>query len=131
MIVVDANVIVYLYTANVYAARAAALLEQDAEWIAPPLWRSESRNALVGIVRRGALLLEDARAIQSEAEHVMFGAEYQVDSALVLDLAERSDCSAYDCEYVALAKQLGLKLATMDRRVLQAFPEVAVPLPEV
>jgi predicted nucleic acid-binding protein len=131
VIVVDANVIVYLYTANTYARRAAALLEQDAEWIAPSLWRSESRNALVGIVRRGALLVEDARAIQSEAEHVMHGAEYQLDSALVLDLAARSDCSAYDCEYVALAKQLGLKLATMDRKVLQAFPEVAVPLPEV
>jgi predicted nucleic acid-binding protein len=54
--------------------------------------------------------------------------EYEVDSHMVLDLVNRSDCSAYDCEYVALAKQLGLKLVTMDRKVLRAFPEVAVPL---
>ncbi len=43
-------------------------------------------------------------------------------------VADRSDCSAYDCEYVALAKRLGVKLVTMDRKVLRAFPEVAVSL---
>lgn len=128
MIVVDSNIIAYLYGTNPFVSQAASLLEADAEWVAPVLWRSELRNALAGILRRCQMSIEDAREMQSEAEEQMRAGEYQVDSALVLDLVARSDCSAYDCEYVALAKQLGVKLVTMDRRVLRAFPETAVPL---
>lgn len=128
MIVVDSNIIAYLYTTNPFVPQAASLLEADCEWVAPSLWRSEFRNALAGIMRRGQIRLEEARVMQSEAEGQMRGSEFEVDSSLVLDLVARSDCSAYDCEYVALAKQLGVKLVTMDRKVLRAFPEVAVPL---
>jgi predicted nucleic acid-binding protein len=35
-------------------------------------------------------------------------------------------CSAYDCEYVALARQLAAPLVTSDRRVLAAIAESAV-----
>ena len=88
----------------------------------------ELRNALVSCLRRGDLELEEARSIQSEAEDLMRGAEYDVDSRSVLGLVQESDCSAYDCEYVALAMQLGTNLFTMDRQVLRAFPGVAVSL---
>ena len=44
----------------------------------------------------------------------------------VLELARESDCSVYDCEFVALAMQLGTKLVTMDRELLKAFAEHAV-----
>ena len=46
----------------------------------------------------------EARAIQSAAEGFMREGEHHVDSGLVLGLVDSSDCSAYDCEYVALAK---------------------------
>ena len=49
----------------------------------------------------------------------------------VLELVRGSDCSAYDCEFAALALQLGVKLVTMDSKLLGSFPEVAVPLPAV
>lgn len=39
-----------------------------------------------------------------------------------------SNCSAYDCEFVALAMALGVKLMTMDAKLLKAFPTLAVPL---
>ena len=74
--------------------------------------------------------MEEARSIQSEAEDLMSGAEFEVDSRGVLGLVRESDCSAYDCEYVALAMQLGIRLVTMDGKVLRAFPDVAVPLRE-
>ncbi len=51
-----------------------------------------------------------------------------MDSRSVLDLIHDSPCSAYDCEYVALAIHLGTNLVTMDKQVLRAFPNVAVPL---
>jgi predicted nucleic acid-binding protein len=51
-----------------------------------------------------------------------------VDSGRVLDLVRDSDCTAYDCEYVALAMHLGVKLVTMDGKLLKAFPKHAFSL---
>ena len=54
------------------------------------------------------------------------GREAPVDSREVLELAQRSGCSTYDCEYVVLAAALGVRLVTSDKAVLKAFPSVAV-----
>lgn len=129
MIVVDSNVIAYLYVGDAHRSAAQTQAHLDPVWAAPILWRSEFRNTLAGYLRRGLLKLEDIRSLQLEAEDFMADQEYEVDSNSVLDLVSRCDCSAYDCEYVALAKQLGAKLVTADKEVLRAFPEVAVPLP--
>jgi predicted nucleic acid-binding protein len=51
-----------------------------------------------------------------------------VESAHVLSLANRSGCSAYDCEFVALAEDLGTRLVSNDNAVLRAFPAVSTPL---
>ncbi len=59
---------------------------------------------------------------------MMAGFEFDVSSESVLTLVERSDCSAYDCEFVTLAQHLGVKLITMDGKILRAFPETAVAL---
>ena len=48
----------------------------------------------------------------------------------VLDLAAASSCSAYDCEFVALAQDLGVRLVTVDKQVLKEFPTVAIALGE-
>lgn len=131
MIVVDSNVVAYLYLPGDHTPKVEALLERDPAWVAPLLWRSEFRNILVDYLRREMLSPESARNLQLEAERLMAGAEHEVGSGLVLELAQRSACSAYDCEYVALAMALGVKLVTMDRQVLRTFPECAVGLGEV
>ena len=41
MIVVDSNVIAYLYLPGAYTASAEALLQRDSEWAAPILWCSK------------------------------------------------------------------------------------------
>jgi predicted nucleic acid-binding protein len=128
MIVVDSNVVAYLYLSGDYTEKAEALLEQDADWAAPLLWRSEFRNILAGYMRRKTLTFEAARDLQLEAESLLAGAEHEVDSRQVLELVRDSDCSAYDCEFVALAIALGVKLVTMDAKLLKAFPKCAVPL---
>lgn len=129
MIVVDTNVLAYLYLPGNHTSRAEALLQKDPEWVAPVLWRSEFRNILAGYLRRKALTFDEARGLQAEAESLLAGSEHEVDSQLVLELVRDSDCSAYDCEYVALAMQLDVQLVTMDRKLLKAFPKRAVPLP--
>lgn len=128
MIVVDSNVLAYLYLPGEYTAAAEELLEHDPDWAAPVPWRSEFRNILAGYLRRGKLTFEQAHALQSEAEDLLRGAEYEVDSRSVLELVRDSECSAYDCEFVALAMQLGTKLVTMDGKVLRSFPGIAVAL---
>jgi predicted nucleic acid-binding protein len=128
MIVVDGNILAYLYLPGDYTEAAEALLLRQPEWAAPPLWRSEFRNILTGYLRRGMLSFEQACCLQAEAEALLDGFEFEVNSREVLQLAQDSDCSAYDCEFVALAKQLGTQLLTMDKKVLKAFPQHAVAL---
>lgn len=128
MIVVDANILAYLYLPGENTMQAEALLQDDPDWAAPVLWRSEFRNILTDRVRRGSLTLDQACRIQARAESLMGGGEYHVGSTQVLTLAYEGKCTAYDCEYVALAITLGTRLVTRDQQILRAFPGVAVAL---
>jgi len=128
VIVVDSNILAYLYLPGEYSANAEALLERDPEWAAPLLWRSEFRNILAGYLRRRTLSFAQVIALQEEAEALLEGAEFAVDSISILELVRDSNCSAYDCEFIALAKRLDAKLVTMDSKLLRAFPEYAVSL---
>lgn len=128
MIVVDSNVLAYLYLPGEYTATAEALLERDPDWAAPILWRSEFRNILAGYIRRKAISFEQAASLQREAESLLAGAEFEVDSLSVLELVRDSDCSAYDCEFVALAMKLETRLVTMDKKLLREFPKHTVAL---
>lgn len=128
MIVVDTNVLAYLYLPGEFTLAAEALLERDHNWTAPILWRSEFRNILAGYMRQKSMTFDQAHALQSEAESLLAGAEYEVDSLKVLELVRDSNCSAYDCEFIALAETLQTKLVTMDAKLLKAFPKVTVRL---
>ncbi len=76
--------------------------------------------------RRGDLSFDRALAAAELAESLMVGAEFAVASAPVLELARDSGCSAYDCEFVALARQERIPLLTTDLRILDAFPKEAL-----
>lgn len=91
MIVIDTNIVAYLYLQTEFTHHAEGLLERDPQCAAPTLWRSEFRKILAGHMRRKVL-------------------------------------PADDCEFVSLAINLGVKLFTMDSRILKAFPKVAVKL---
>ena len=129
MIVVDSNIIAYLYLPGDYTAQVETLFQRDPDWIAPLLWRSEFRNILAGYMRRKEITFDVACDLQLEAESLLAGAEHEVDSRLVLELVRDSNCSAYDCEFIALALTLGVKLVTMDAKLLKAFPKHTVALP--
>ncbi len=123
MIVVDTNIVAYLLLPCEYSAHADALFKRDPDWAAPILWRSEFRNLLAGYLRRKALTFDQMLQVQAEAEALLAGHEHEVDSRRVCELVRDSDCSAYDCEFVALAARLGVKVVTMDAKMLKAFPK--------
>jgi predicted nucleic acid-binding protein len=122
VIVVDANVIAYCWTNGPLTAMAQALRVADPDWHAPVLWRSELRSVLIGLLRAGSLSAADIRSIMAAAEQGMHSGEHYLASDRVLEVAERSRLSAYDCEYVSLAETLGIALVTADRAILRAFP---------
>ena len=131
MIVVDTNVLAYLYLPSDLSSQAEALLAKDPGWVAPLLWRSELRNVLALYLRKKMLTLDHAYAIQTEAEALLAEGQYEIPSLDVLHLAETSSCSAYDCEFVALAKRLNVSLVTEDKKILKEFPGVAMTLAQV
>ncbi len=127
MIVVDTNLLAYLLLPTPHAMQADAVLLEDPDWIAPVLIHSEFRNVLLGAVRREDIEAEDAPVLLDRAAEVITVPEGGVDGKAVLSLALDTGCSAYDCEFVWLARALRVPLVTADRQVLGAFPDTAVP----
>jgi len=121
VIVADANIIVYRFSSR--TEDAISLVNFDAEWAAPILWRSEVRNALSNHMRAGQINRQDAKTMMQLATACLLGGEHAVSDHAVFELVAKSRCSAYDCEYVALAEALGTILVTEDQKLLRAFPK--------
>lgn len=128
MIVVDNSVLVYFWLPSEFAGVAEAAKTQDEVWAAPILWRAEFRNVLAGYLRRKTLTEAEANTAYLNVQKDLGANEYSVPTERVLKLVLSSDCTAYDCEYVALALDLGVPLVTADKQVLKAFPKIAVSL---
>jgi predicted nucleic acid-binding protein len=128
LIVVDTDVIGYLFLTSARSASAERALERDQDWAAPLLWRTELRSVFSLYVRKAWHELGQAMQSMESAASLMRGGEYDVPSGEVLRLAAESGCTAYDCEFVALARDLRVPLVTADRQLLDAFPGVAVSL---
>jgi len=128
MIIVDTNIIGYLYLTSDRSARAEQALLKDPQWSAPLLWRSELRNVLAVYIRKELLTLLEAQQIMEAASRLMQDREYEVTSHQVLSLVAASTCSAYDCEFIALAKDLDTPLVTIDKQILNQFPDIAISL---
>lgn len=109
-----------------YAA-AAELLRKDAAWSAPPTLMSELRNVLVGFVRRGAITEGQANAMAEDASGILGERIAGVSGRQSIAAALECGLTAYDSEFVVLARSLGVPLATLDRAILSRAPDVAVP----
>ena len=125
MIVVDTTVLAYLLIPGKRTEAAEALLVADPHWAAPRLWRSELRNVLATYVRNNLIELADASALFGRASALIGADEYEVDTQDVLRLAKESGCSGYDCEFIAVAEYLDVKVVTSDAKLAKAFPRRA------
>ena len=128
MIVVDTNTIGYLFLSSEQSILAERALKKDSEWAAPLIWRSEMRNVLALYMRKNIINLEHANHIMGGALELLRGREYEVSSYDVLRLASESQCSAYDCEFIATANALKVPLITSDKQLVREFSAVAVSL---
>jgi predicted nucleic acid-binding protein len=127
MIVADTNVIAGLWVPNDTDELVYKLLEAYPDWVAPLLWRSEFRNVTIKYLRAELLSFPTIIEATGEAEALMKDKEFEVNSTHVLQLVSQSNCSSYDCEFVALAEDLDVKLATFDKKICREFPGTALP----
>ena len=128
MIVVDTNIISYFYLNAYYSSLAEQTFQKDPIWSAPLLWRSEFRSVLTLYLRKQIISLSEAIEIFESSGELLKGNEYEINSAQVLSLSHKSGCSAYDCEFVNLAKDLNIALVTEDKKILKNFPESAISM---
>lgn len=128
MIVVDTNIIGYLFLSSDQSPLAERALQKDSEWAAPILWRSEFRNVLALYMRKDLINLHQAQRIMTDALALMRGREFEPSSQEVLRLAAKSNCSAYDCEFAAVAGDLSVPLITVDKQLLREFSAASVSL---
>ena len=121
MIVVDVNVVAYCFIAGERTAQARALLRRDPDWRLPALWRHEYLNVAT-FVRQGGATIEETRVLW---RRTLVGArEHGVDMEAALALASEHRLSAYDAQYIVLARQLQTICVTEDKRMLKTFPSL-------
>ena len=127
MIVVDANIIAYLFIPGEHSEIVERVLKRDSKWAVPLLWRSEFCNILYKYIRFKKMGIETAVKTAEAAQRFLSAAEFAVSFYKVLELASQTSCSAYDCEYVVLASDLRVPLLTTDKKLLKTFPKIAMP----
>jgi predicted nucleic acid-binding protein len=129
MIVADTNLIVYLFITGDQTPLAQKVLDKDPYWIVPPLWQSEFRNVLAAYIRRG-MTDQVAKQIMQNALLTLENRQVIPSDDEIFNLIARSNCTAYDCEFVALARQLNVFLVTADKQLLKEFPDCTISLEE-
>ncbi|MEX0646975.1 MAG: type II toxin-antitoxin system VapC family toxin [Balneolaceae bacterium] len=126
MIVVDTNVIASMWVPNDMDEWVYKVLKKDDNWVAPLLWRSEFRNVLSIYLRKDIFEFSVVLQATEEAEQLMDANEFEVNSTQVMSFVLDSSCSAYDCEFVALADDLNVPLVTFDKKILREFPDISI-----
>jgi len=128
VIVADVNVIVYLLIEGNLTDQARELYERDPDWIFPALWKHEFLNVLSSLVRTGRVSKEDALNLWWKASGLFSKKEKEMDYDQVLSISVDNDISAYDAQYIALAKHYSIPLVTEDKHLLTKFPDMAYSL---
>jgi predicted nucleic acid-binding protein len=122
VIVVDVNVVAYFLVEGEKTTAARDLLRREPDWRLPALWRHEYLNVLVTFAREGGATAAEAQMLWRRAVELFGPREQTVDMEAALVLATENRISAYDAQYIALARQLRTVCITEDRRLLRTFP---------
>jgi len=128
VIVVDTNVVAYALIEGTHTELARKVREIDPEWRLPELWQHEYLNILATYAKQGGVPVRTAQRLWREGVRLLASATRPADMVLSLELAVERGVSAYDAQFIALAISLGVPCVTEDRRLLRAFPAVAVSM---
>ena len=90
MIVVDTNIIGYLFLSSEQSLLAERALIRDNVWAAPILWRSELRNVLAFYMRKDLIKLEEAHQIMDAALGLLRGENMRFHHMKFCDLYQKA-----------------------------------------
>jgi predicted nucleic acid-binding protein len=79
---------------------------------------------LATFAREGGATIADAKTLWQRGIELFGPREQDPDMESALDLATGNRISAYDAQYVALARRLQTVCVTEDQRLLKTFPEL-------
>jgi predicted nucleic acid-binding protein len=126
MIVVDCSVVFALVVPlDAYHPLAHKTRQRDPDWHAPRLFRSEFRSVAAGHLRRGE---PPAHVLAAAANAELAVLAHEVTDQEVFAVVQESPLSAYDAEWVGLARCLACSLVTTDRVILEHYPHLAIRL---
>lgn len=128
MIVADTNIVVYLLTDCPQRTMATWVREIDSDWCLPFLWRHEWLNVLSNLARQGYIKKSDSALLWHNAIRLFSSGEQSVKMVDALEIAIEHNVSAYDAQYIALAKESAVPCITEDRRLIKTFPHVAISM---
>lgn len=117
MIVVDTHIIAYFFIEGDHTASAQALWQRDSHWRLPPLWRHEFLNVLATYVRFGGVEQAAAMELWRAACTLCVPMETDLDLSEALALSIEKQLSAYDAQFVTLARSLAVPLVSEDKRL--------------
>lgn len=129
MIVVDTNIIAYLLIEGDRTDRVRSLWRDEPDWRVPPLWRHEFLNVLATFAKRGGADLADTTQLWGRAVDTIGSCEIEVDMSAALEVAVTTQISAYDAQFITLARRLSVPLVTEDKKLRKTFPDLTMPLP--
>ena len=123
MIVADTNVLIYLFLNGPRTELALQLLEQEPQWLVPPLWRHEFHNVLVTHVQTARLTQAQAHQVWDQAVEFLGDSERHVNMDRVLELAVANKVSSYDAQFLALAEAHDAVCVSDDRALKIKAPK--------
>jgi predicted nucleic acid-binding protein len=94
----------------------------------PSLFWHEARNILIMAERRGRIVAGEAAAAMGRLRRLPLEDAGAGSDVAVLALAMAYGLTAYDAAYLALAKERGLPVATLDQKLAAASHREGVPL---
>jgi predicted nucleic acid-binding protein len=124
MIVVDVNIIVNLFIEGEHTPAASDLYKQDDQWCCPDIWLHEMTNVMSTYVKHGGVSQKKAAQILNNALAYFLDTTFSIPVSDVLNCSLKYNISAYDAEYIVLAKSNKTRLVTVDKKLNKAIPQL-------
>ena len=124
MIVVDVNIIVNLFIEGEHTTAASDLYKQDDQWCCPDIWLHEMTNVMSTYVKHGGVSQKKAAQILNNALAYFLDTTFSISVTDVLNCSLKYNISAYDAEYIVLAKSNKTRLVTVDKKLNKAIPQL-------
>jgi len=128
MIAADANLIAQLVLEHNQTELARAIYQRDPNWVMPELWRHELLNVLANHCRFKKVSYDKLLVAWQHAITLFADSVKPVDMPLALKIAGERNVTAYDAQYLVLAKTLDIPLVTEDRKLRQAAPDLTLSM---